>query len=114
MKRTLENKMSSGHGLAPMIVVDVVSTKRPHAMIEFGLSRDNGRSSLYVRDDGVGFNAQYVDKLFTSFQRLHGMNEFPGAGVGLATVQRIMHRHGGRLGAQAEVNQGATFCFTLS
>jgi signal transduction histidine kinase len=113
-------KTTADPGLLRVVLENLLSnawkftSKRDSAHIEFGMARGNGTPAYFVRDNGAGFDPAYADRLFGAFQRLHAMTDFPGTGVGLATVQRIIHRHGGRIWAESAVDRGATFYFTLT
>jgi len=104
MKQVFQNLLSNA-----------VKFTRPRspAVIEVGQKDEEGTAAVFIRDNGVGFNMKYADKLFGVFQRLHRAEDFEGTGVGLATVQRIVQKHGGRIWAEAELDKGATFFFTL-
>ena len=115
-------KLPPAHGDGSMIrqvfvnlISNAIKFTRPKktAVIEVGSKVEENSSVYYVKDNGVGFEMQYVDKLFGVFQRLHTAEEFEGTGVGLALVQRIIRRHGGRVSAEGKVNTGATIYFTL-
>ncbi|MDB6036965.1 MAG: hypothetical protein JWM99_806 [Verrucomicrobiales bacterium] len=108
------------HSLLKQVFINLLSNafkytrQKEMADVEVGFRRQEGESIYFVKDNGAGFDMQYADKLFGVFQRLHGADEFEGNGVGLSIVQRIVHRHGGRIWAEAKVGEGATFYFTLS
>lgn len=114
------NLIASGDAHLLQIVIENLfgnackfSSSRPVARIEFGQTMREGALTYFVRDNGVGFDMRFAHKLFGAFQRLHSPAEFPGTGIGLATVQRVIHRHGGSVAAEGKPCEGATFYFTL-
>jgi len=113
-------EVNCDRGLIKQVFANLISNAikytlfRAQALIEVGQTTIDEESVIFIRDNGAGFDMKHADKLFGVFQRLHRMDEFEGNGVGLATVRRIIQRHGGRVWAEAELDKGATFYFTLS
>ena len=89
------------------------TAKTPEAHIEFSATELSGKRVFFVRDNGAGFNQEEVSDLFLPFRRLHDSDTFPGIGIGLATVKRVIDRHNGRIWAEGKLDEGATFFFTL-
>jgi light-regulated signal transduction histidine kinase (bacteriophytochrome) len=124
-RRRVEFKIAKGanviadEGLLQLVLENLLvnswkyTSKVPEAEIEFGYTEEETGTAYFVRDNGVGFDPQYADRLFHPFQRLHSHSEFPGTGVGLATAYRIISRHNGKIWATGDVDQGATFFFTV-
>jgi light-regulated signal transduction histidine kinase (bacteriophytochrome) len=90
------------------------TSPKPHASVQFGRTEHAGQAAIFVHDNGVGFDMNHADRLFRPFDRLHSESEFSGTGIGLATVQRVIARHRGRVWAQGAIGDGATFYFTLA
>jgi light-regulated signal transduction histidine kinase (bacteriophytochrome) len=106
-------------GLMKQVFMNLLSNavkytgKREHAVIQIGQTMKDDRRVIFIRDNGAGFEMKYVGKLFGVFQRLHKARDFEGTGIGLAIVQRVIRKHGGRIWAEAKLDEGATFFFTL-